>query len=297
MRCGFVPVRNLSYHVRQWGQPQPGVAPLVMVHGWMDVGASFQFVVDALAEMGQDRWVIAPDWRGFGRTASGGADCYWFADYLADLDALLDMLCPGEPIDLVGHSMGGNVVMHYAGVRPGRVRRVVNLEGFGMAATRPTQAPTRLTQWLDELLALRQGNKDLKTYASHQAVAQRLMKTNSRLSADKALWLAGEWAAPGPDGLWRILGEAGHKLVNPQIYRVEEVLAVHQRITAPLLAVEASHNQMAQWWQDRYTLDEYHERLKSVPNVQVVQVEDAGHMLHHDQPAQLAHLLDRFLAG
>jgi len=296
MRCGFEPIRGLSYHVRQWGQPQPGVPPLVMLHGWMDVGASFQFVVDALAELGQDRWVIAPDWRGFGLTASGGADCYWFPDYVADLDALLDRLCPGQPIDLVGHSMGGNVVMLYAGVRPQRVRRLVNLEGFGMPATRPAQAPTRLTQWLDELQALRQGGKDLKSYASREAVAQRLMKTNPRLPADKALWLAGEWAAPDADGQWRILGEAGHKLVNPQLYRVEEVLAVHQRITAPLLAVEASQNQMAQWWQNRYTLDEYHERLKSVANVQVAQIDDAGHMLHHDQPKQLAALLARFLA-
>jgi pimeloyl-ACP methyl ester carboxylesterase len=296
MRCDWVPVRHLSYHVRQWGQPQQGVPPLVMVHGWMDVGASFQFVVDALAELGQDRWVIAPDWRGFGRTASGGADCYWFPDYLADLDALLDHLCPGQPIDLLGHSMGGNVAMLYAGVRPERVRRLVNLEGFGMPATRPAQAPTRLTQWLNELQALRQGDKDLKSYASREAVAQRLMKTNPRLPTDKALWLAGEWAAPGADGQWRILGEAGHKLVNPQLYRLEEVLAVHQRITAPVLAVEAAQNQMAQWWQNRYTLGEYHERLKSVPQVEVAQIGDAGHMLHHDQPAPLAALLNGFLA-
>jgi pimeloyl-ACP methyl ester carboxylesterase len=296
MRCDWVPVRHLSYHVRQWGQSQPGVPPLVMVHGWMDVGASFQFVVDALAELGQDRWVIAPDWRGFGRTASGGADCYWFPDYLADLDTLLDHLCPGQPIDLLGHSMGGNVAMLYAGVRPERVRRLVNLEGFGMPATRSAQAPTRLTQWLNELQALRQGDKDLKSYASREAVAQRLMKTNPRLPADKALWLAGEWAAPGADGQWRILGEAGHKLVNPQLYRLEEVLAVHQRITAPVLAVEAAQNQMAQWWQNRYTLDEYHERLKSVPQVEVAQIDDAGHMLHHDQPAPLAALLNGFLA-
>ena len=59
-RSEFVPVRNLQYHVRIWGEPSAGQPPLVMVHGWMDVGASYQFVVDALA---QDRWVIAPDWR------------------------------------------------------------------------------------------------------------------------------------------------------------------------------------------------------------------------------------------
>ena len=42
-----------------------GVPLRVMAHGFMDVGASFQFVVDALAAAeGFDRWVIAPDWRG-----------------------------------------------------------------------------------------------------------------------------------------------------------------------------------------------------------------------------------------
>ena len=122
------------------------------------------------------------------------------------------------------------------------------------------------------------------------------MKTNPRLPADKALWLASHWAAPDALGQWHILGDAGHKVVNPQLYRVEEVLAVHQRITAPTLAVEASHNQMAQWWQGRFTLDEYHERLKAVPNLQIEVVDDAGHMLHHDQPLRVASLMQKFLA-
>jgi len=287
-----LPLRTLPYHVLQWGQPQLGTPPLVMVHGWMDVAASYQFVVDALSS---ERWVIAPDWRGFGRTPAGGADCFWFPDYLADLDALLDHVSPDAPVDLVGHSMGGNVVMLYAGIRPDRIRTLVNLEGFGLPATRPAQAPTRYAQWLDELKALRQGDKDLKTYASQEAVAQRLQKTNPRLTADKALWLAGQWAAPDAQGQWRILGEAGHKLVNPQLYRVEEVLAVYQRISAPVLAVEASHNQMAKWWQNRYTLDEYHERLTSVSQVSVATVDDAGHMLHHDQPEAVASLIEGHL--
>ncbi len=77
-----MPVRNLSYHVRLWGQPSDARPPLVLVHGWMDVAASWQFVVDAMEE---DRFIIAPDWRGFGLTGGGGVDNYWLADYLADL--------------------------------------------------------------------------------------------------------------------------------------------------------------------------------------------------------------------
>ena len=44
---------------------------------------------------------------------------------------------PTQPVDLLGHSMGGNVVMSYAGVRPERVRRLINLEGFGLPDSRP----------------------------------------------------------------------------------------------------------------------------------------------------------------
>jgi len=295
-RSQMVPVRRQSYHVLQWGEPDGHTPPLVMVHGWMDVGASFQFVVDALARRGSRRWVIAPDWRGFGRTPSGGADCFWFPDYLADLDALLDHFSPDAPVDLVGHSMGGNVAMLYAGVRPARIRRLVNLEGFGMPATRPTQAPGRLTQWLDEIKALHQGDKALKSYDSAADVARRLTKTNPRLKADKALWLAQHWAAPDDQGRWQILGDAGHKLINPQLYRVEEMLAAYQRITAPVLAVEASDNQMELWWKGRYTLAEYHERLTSVPSVQLARVDDAGHMLHHDQPEMVAGLIEAHLS-
>ena len=109
-----------------------------------------------------DRHVVALDWRGFGLTEAPGADSYWFADYLGDLDAALDRLRPDAAVDLAGHSMGGNVVMIYAGVRPQRVRRLVNLEGFGMPETKPHQAPKRYAQWLDELKVQPQ----LRDYAS-----------------------------------------------------------------------------------------------------------------------------------
>ena len=138
----FVSVRGLRYHVLTWGSPElatPERPPLVMLHGWMDVAASFQFVVDALA---QDRYVIAPDWRGFGLTETPATDSYWLPDYLGDLEALLDALLPGlQRIDLLGHSMGGNVAMLYAGISvPGNPAHI-DLVAFD--CTTPT-APRRL---------------------------------------------------------------------------------------------------------------------------------------------------------
>ena len=291
-RSEFVPIRNLKYHVLLWGEPAPGKVPLVMLHGWMDVAASYQFVVDAFA---QDHYVIAPDWRGYGLTQSPDADNYWFPDYLADLDFLLDHYSPDVPVHLVGHSMGGNVAMLYAGSRPQRIRRLVNLEGFGMPGTKPSQAPRRYARWMDELKAFHRGELDLKSYESAEGVANRLMKTNKRLSRDKAEWLARHWARPDAGGVWRILGDPAHKISNAQLYRVDEVLEIYRSITAPTLSVEASDDSLTQWWKGKYTLAEYHERLKSVADVRRVVLHDAGHMLHHDQPGKLATLLEEFL--
>ena len=70
---------------------------------------------------------------------------------------------------------------------------------------------------------------------------------------------------------------------------------MYQRIAAPVLAVEASDDSLHQWFKGSYTLADYHERLKLVPHAQVAQVQDAGHMLHHDQPAELARQIEAFL--
>jgi pimeloyl-ACP methyl ester carboxylesterase len=291
-RSEFVPLRNLKYHVRVWGEPGSGKVPLVMVHGWMDVAASWQFVVDCFAH---DHYVIAPDWRGYGLTESPPADNYWFPDYLADLDFLLDHYSPAAPVNLVGHSMGGNIAMLYAGSRPERIKGLVNLEGFGMAATEPSQAPRRYAKWMDELKALHRGERALRPYPSAAGVAERLMKTNKRLGRDKAEWLATHWAKPDAQGQWRILGDAAHKIVNAQLYRVDETLEIFKCITAPVLSVHASEDSLSTWWKGKYTLAQYHDRLRAVPQARTAVIENTGHTLHHDCPEELARLIEQFI--
>jgi pimeloyl-ACP methyl ester carboxylesterase len=290
-RSQFVTLRGLKHHLNVWGDitlATPQRPPLLMMHGWMDVGASFQFTVDALA---RERCVVAADWRGFGRSDANAADCYWFADYLGDLDALVDHLSPGQPLDLVGHSMGGNIVMSYAGVRPARVRRLVNLEGFGMPQTQPEHAPKRLQQWLDEL----KQPQSLRSYASLDEVAARLMKTNPLLGADKAAWLAPHWSQQRADGRWHVLGDPAHKRVNPVLSRAEDTIATWKLITAPLLWVEGVGTEFGKWWGERYTRAQFEERLSVVPDVQRLKLDPAGHMLHHDQPVALARAIEAFV--
>jgi pimeloyl-ACP methyl ester carboxylesterase len=258
-----------------------------MLHGWMDVSASFQFVVDRLPD---DWTILAPDWRGFGLSDRSGADCYWFPDYLADLECLLDQLLPGQqPVELVGHSMGGNVATLYAGVRPQRIRRLVNLEGLGMPGSEPSQAPGRYRRWLDELGA----GLPVRDYASLEELAERLMRNNPRLRPEQAAFLAGHWAEPGGAGRFSLLGDPAHRIVNPVLYRVDETLAVWGAIEAEVLWVMAASQE---GWQ-RFALEPaYEHRLSVIRNLQRRSVADAGHMLHHDQPEAVAGLIREFLA-
>jgi pimeloyl-ACP methyl ester carboxylesterase len=290
----FVALRGLRYHVRTWGAA--GAPKLFMLHGWMDVGASFQFLVDALA---RDWQVVAPDWRGFGASewCSNG---YWFADYLADLDALLDHFCADEPARLVGHSLGGNVVMLYAGVRPARVARVVSLEGFGIPAEASARAPDKLFQWLD---AWRK-QPSFRPYANLAAVADQLQKNNPRLSRDKAEFLAGHWASVQADGSARLVSDPRHKLPTPTVYRMEEVVAVWQRISAPVLWVAATESFVPRWLnahpEGEAATDDLvavRARLAQVPKAELTSISEAGHMLHLDRPDAVAAAIEPFLAA
>jgi pimeloyl-ACP methyl ester carboxylesterase len=280
----FLPLRGLRYHVRRW--PAPGAPKMVLLHGWMDVSASFQFVVDALRH---DWDVYAPDWRGYGLTDWARADSYWFADYLADLDLLLEHVDAEKPVNLVGHSMGGHVAGLYAGVRPARVARFVNLEGFGLAATRPAQAPKRYARWLDELRV----PPRLRPYESFAALAQRLRANNPRLSAERGEFLARQWGRESAEGVV-LRSDPAHKIVNPVLYRQDEVEACWRLATAPVLWVEAAESDALK----RVGLDAaaHAERRAAFRDLRHVTVPGSGHMLHHDQPEAVARLLDEFLA-
>jgi pimeloyl-ACP methyl ester carboxylesterase len=282
----YYDVRGLRYHVRHW--PGDPARRMVLLHGWMDVSASFQFMVDALTG---DWDVYAPDWRGYGLSDWGKSDCYWFPDYVADLDLLLERLQPEEEANLVGHSLGGNVACLYAGVRPARVRRLVNLEGFGMALSRPEQAPARYARWLDELHQA----SGFRPYPDFAALADRLQKNNPRLPRERAEFLARFWGRETADGRVLLRGDPAHKIVYPVLYRYEEARACWRQVTAPVLWVDAIESESLK----RVGLSdaEYAERRAAFRRLRYATVPGAGHMLHHDQPERVARLVEDFLSA
>jgi pimeloyl-ACP methyl ester carboxylesterase len=272
-------VRGLRQRVTWWGD-RTG-SPVVLLHGFQDCGATWQFLADCLPP---DWCLAAPDWRGFGHSewAAGG---YWFADYFADLEALLDMLVPEAPARIIGHSMGANIAQIYAGIRPQRVAWLANLEGFGLSRTRPEDAPARYARWLDEL---RQPPREGR-YRSVAQLAGLLRARNPRLAPDRAEFIAGAWTRPVPGTSdatdVELLFDPRHRLVNPVLYRREEAEACWARIGAAVLLVTGDADDDNRFKSARASTDDLR---ASIRNLEIAVVPGAGHMLHHEAPELLA---------
>ena len=279
----FLNIRGLRYHVRTWGDP---AAPkLFMLHGWMDVSASFQFLVDALT---RDWYVIAPDWRGYG-LSEWPQDGYWFADYVGDLEALVTALAPDAPVDLVGHSLGGNVASVYAGLRPHRVRKLISLEGFGIPSGVAADAPSKLRKWLDAIA----DPPGWRSYGSLAEAADRLQKTNPRLRRDRAEFLAKHWAEMRPDGKVSLRADPKHKLPFPTVSHGEEWLHIWREVTARVLWVVAADSHIRAW--ATRNDEDWHRRMGAFRDLRLETIQDASHMVHHDQPDRVASLIEDFL--
>ncbi len=285
-RSEFLTIRGRRLHVRLWGSD---TAPmLVLLHGWCDVSASWQFVVDALEK---DWRIVAPDWRGFG-LSQWNNDVYWFPDYIADLDAVLLHYSPTEPVRLVGHSLGGNAACIYAGIRPERIGRLLNLEGLGLRRYQAEEAPERYANWLDQL----RDTPSFRSYPDRAAFAARLQKENPRLGDDKACFLAAHLGEDDGAGGIRLAADPYHRWVNPIIYRVEEAMALWRRVTAPVLWVTAADSFV---FKQLVVVDsaDYRERIACFRDIREVAVEDCGHNLQHDQPERVARLIEEFFVA
>jgi len=279
-------VRGLDLHLTRWGpDPSESNLPVFLLHGWQDTGDTFQFMID---EFERDWPLVALDWRGFGRS-EWPQDGYWFADYLADLDALLDGLSRGAPARIVGHSMGGNIASLYAGVRPEKVRCVANLEGFGLPRSSPQQAPTQLRQWLDQV----KSRPALKDYDSVEQLASVIRFRYPRFNDAQAAFMAAAWSQER-DGRIRLLGDSRHRWVNPVRYHREDAEACWREVKAPVLMLLGDESE----YLSKLGADGSDAALRNIiPQIEILRIAGAGHMLHIEKADVVAPLIENFLSA
>ncbi len=280
-RSEFIRIRELRYHVRRWGDA--GAPKVLLLHGFMDVSATWQPVAEGLLPKFQ---VLCPDFRGFGNT-EWPADGYWFQDYVGDVEAIVDHYSPAEPILLVGHSMGAQVAGLYAGLRPARVKKLVCLDGLFLPDMEPKLAPKRFRRWLDELKELPQQ----KTYASFDELAERIRKQHPDLPPERAGFVARCWGREDGHGRISLCADPKHRLSGPGLYRNEESMAIWREITAPTLFVDGGLSQ----FRNAITPEETARRRACFRDWRAVVVERGTHMLHFSAPRETARCVADFL--
>jgi pimeloyl-ACP methyl ester carboxylesterase len=280
-------LRGLRHRITWWGERTDN--PIVLLHGWMDSSETWQFLVDCLPKS----WAfVALDWRGFGGT-EWPQEGYWFGDYFADLEALLDAVSPAAPARIIAHSMGGNVASMYGGMRPKRIGWLANLEGIGLPRTSPEQAPDRYIEWLDQI---RNPMRE-RRYATVGALADFLVARNPRMPRSRAEFLARAWTRKDPNGGKAPIALAfdpRHRNVSPVLYRREEAEACWRRFEAPLLLMLAELSEI----RGRVGADGSETYLRSLfRNLRIVTLPGVGHMMHIEDPAAIARHIQEFAAS
>jgi pimeloyl-ACP methyl ester carboxylesterase len=277
--------QGLRIHYLEWGEPSG--EPLVLVHGFLDLAYSWQlFAGELLAKSRRPLRIIAPDCRGHGDSAWVGAGGYYhFPDYVLDLDCVLRSAGVG-PVKLIGHSMGGTISFLYTGAFPGRVDKLVLIEGIGPAGMQFSDAPQRMERWITEVN--QRGRNHFRQYGSIEAGASQLRRTNPRLSAGFAQELARAAMKQHDKGKWIWKFDPLHRTATPQPFYTDQAVEFLRLIDCAVLIVDGKDSH-----QTRRT--DKPQRYAALADHRQVSIDDAGHMVHQDNPRQLAEVVARFL--
>jgi len=280
-----IEARGLPIHYFEWGEPDH--EPLILVHGFLDQAYSWRPFVAALrTKVKNPLWIIAPDCRGHGDSGWVGAGGYYhFPDYVLDLDCIVQALGVTR-LRLIGHSMGGTISFLYTGIFPRRVTKLVLVEGIGPVGMNFADAPARMERWISEVHA--RGRHHFRQYATVEAGAGQLQQTHPRLDSRLALALARAAMRQNEKGKWIWKFDPLHRTAAPQPFYTAQALEFLRLIECPVLIVDGEESRQTKRTdkQQRYDVIADHRR---------VVIDNAGHMVHQDNPEGLAKAVAGFL--
>jgi pimeloyl-ACP methyl ester carboxylesterase len=254
-----------------WDYGDDGKPPLVLVHGGLDHARNWDWVARSLRE---HYHIYALDLRGHGNSAWAPGAMYSVAEHVLDLSALLDII-DDFPIRLIGHSLGGAIVLHYCGVYAERVLKAVSIEGLGVPLESRVHGPAseQLRYWIESIRKIEK--RQPKTYSSLEAAIARMKEANPHLSDGVAQHLTLHGTNWEPDGslIWKFDNYA--RLFPPYGHGAKECAEVYGRITCPVLFF---------WGLESFLpVPEGDPRRLAIRNARLVKVPNAGHWIHHDQ--------------
>jgi pimeloyl-ACP methyl ester carboxylesterase len=270
--------QRLKLNYAEWGNPD--APPLLLIHGGRDHCRSWDWVAE---ELRHDWHIIAPDLRGHGDSAWSPDGNYEMSAFVYDLAQLVHQLNLA-PVSIVAHSMGGNIATRYTGLYPENVRKLLAIEGLGPSPKIEAERDaigirTRFRKWIDGKRSA--AGRQPKRYPTLEAALERMKSENTYLTDEQARHLTIHGISRNEDGTWS--WKFDNYLNVWAIFDMPraDLHAIWAAITCPVLMIYGANS-----WASNPEKDG---RIAHFSTARVVEFENAGHWLHHDQ-------FDRFMA-
>lgn len=274
--------QRLRLHYVDWGNPD--APPLLLVHGGRDHCRNWDWVAEALRD---EYHIIAPDLRGHGDSQWMIGGSYSLSEYVYDIAQLIHQM-KLAPLTIIGHSLGGAITLNYTGLYPETVKKVVAIEGMGRPPSKKKGKPVdeRMTNWIDFLrkLSARQPRK----YETLEQCFERMQEANPHLSPEQARHLTVHGANQNEDGTYSWKYDNYTRAFSPFHIDEEELHDLWSRITCPTLLFRGNES----WASD----PEKAGRMAHFQNAKLINVDKAGHWVHHDQLDLFLREVKTFLA-
>lgn len=271
----------------EWGDES--APPLLLAHGGFDFVGTLDVFAPMLADAGYR--VISWDQRGHGDSDHSHL-YHWDAD-VRDAVAVFDAVGT-QPVHVVGHSKGGNLMLQLADAQPHRFRRMVNLDGIPGVGNVPDVAERdrtkllsgELTAWLDHRRGLA---GKARRADSLDGLARRRAAMNPRLTIEWLRYLVTVGGRLDPDG-WRWRTDPALRLGGFGPRRPEWTQNALAGLGMPILAIVGTEPEEMGWATGR---DEIEPHLPT--DGELVELEGVGHFVHIEQPRWVADLVLEFL--
>ena len=280
----FYTSQRLRLHYLDWGNPD--APPLILQHGGMDHGRSWDPVALAL----KDDWhVIVPELRGHGDSQWTPDGDYTMAAYVYDFAQLIHQQNLA-PVTIVANSLGGNIALRYAGTYTENVNKLVAIEGLGpspkVLAERTQKTPAeRLSEWIDRKRDL--SGRQPRRYPSLKEAAARMQDKNQFLTKEMADHLTRYGVNQNEDGTYSWKFDNYLRAWPPSDMPQADLDYLWGQISCPTLLMYGEES-----WA---TNPEEDGRLTKFNNAQVEMYANAGHWVHHDRFEDFVASLKRFL--
>ena len=288
---GYGPTSHIYYsqrlrlHYADWGNE--AAPPLLLIHGGRDHCRNWDWVAQ---EFRDSYHVVAPDLRGHGDSQWVIGSNYAMIDYVYDIAQLVHQQRL-FPVTIIGHSLGGSISLQYTGIYPEHVRKLVAIEGLGpppplIQARAKSPAHERMREWIEQVRGL--AGRQPRRYPSLDEAAGRMREANSFLSEDQAWHLTHHGTSQNEDGTYSWKFDNYVRAFSPYTFSRQDADELWSRVGCPTLLVRGTESWAGDPSQDG--------RAAKFQNAQPVNVDGAGHWVHHDRLDEFMRVVREFLA-